>query len=188
MFLSLVEAAGGQRLAVLNKMNDLRRFNVAVSRARNQMWLFYSIDPEEFHAEDVRARLIRYCLNPGLAGDRLPEDLEKLCESEFERRVLRELLSRGYLVKPQYRVGFKRIDLVVFGANNKKLAVECDGEIAHPPEKWEEDWNRQMILERLGWKFYRIRGSQYFRRPRETIAELVDFLEDMGIPPLNCSR
>ncbi len=192
MFLSLVEAAGGQRPAVLNKMNDLRRFNVAASRARNQMWLFYSIDPEEFHAEDVRARLIRYCLNPALAGGKLPDDLEellKLCESPFEQEVLKDLWNRGYSVTPQYKVGHYRIDLVVFGANNKKLAVECDGDKYHySPEKKEEDLNRQMILERLGWKFYRIRGSQYFRRPRETIAELVDFLEDMGIRPLNCSR
>lgn len=181
IFLSLVEASGEHRLAVMNKTNDFRRFNVAASRARNQMWLFYSIDPKDLHPEDVRARLINYCSRP----HRIPEEylnLEKKCESEFEKQVLRKLLDRGYKVKPQVQAGNYRIDLVVYGMNDC-LAVECDGEKFHPLEKWEEDWQRQLILERAGWKFVRIRGSAYFRDPEGAISKLVYALEEAGIYP-----
>jgi len=185
MFLSLVEAEGEHRRAVLNKQDDYRRFNVAASRAKNQMWLFYSIDPGRLHPEDVRARLIRYCMNPA----RIQEDYSDLasrCESNFERRVLRDLIHRGYSVKTQYRVGHKRIDLVVEGLDGRRLAVECDGVTHHGPEQWEDDWSRQLMLERLGWKFYRIRSSAYYRGPDRTIGELMAILEDMGITPSNC--
>jgi len=145
------------------------------------MWLFYSIDPKDIHPEDVRAKLINYCSRP----HRMQEeylDLEKKCESEFEKRVLRELLARGYKVQSQVQVGNYRIDLVVYGMNDC-LAVECDGEKSHPFEKWEEDWQRQLILERAGWKFARIRGSAYFRYPEEAIYKLIYALEETGICP-----
>ena len=111
------------------------------------------------------------------------EKLEDACESEFERKVLKDLISLGYSVKPQYRVGYKRIDFVVFGMN-EKLAIECDGDAYHGPERWEADWSRQLTLERLGWKFFRIRGSQYFRDKEGTIKQLVETLNEMGIKPL----
>lgn len=181
VFLSMVEAKGEHMIATLNKRNDLRRFNVAASRARNQKWLFYSVDPNDLHPEDVRARLISYCCNPHRVQERL-DNLEELCESEFERRVLRDLLARGYRVQPQVRAGNYRIDLVVYGMNDY-LAIECDGEIAHPLEKREEDWQRQLVLERAGWKFHRIRGSAYFRNPERAISEAVRTLEAAGILP-----
>jgi very-short-patch-repair endonuclease len=109
--------------------------------------------------------------------------LEEACESEFERKVLKDLINLGYAVKPQYKVGHKRIDFVVFGMKDR-LAVECDGDAYHGPERWEDDWNRQLLLERLGWKFFRIRGSQYFRDKQRTIKQLVEVLTDMGIKPI----
>jgi very-short-patch-repair endonuclease len=182
MFLSLVEARGEQRIATLNKEDDRRRFNVAASRAKNKLFLFYSIDPDEFYPEDVRAKLIRYCLNPHRNVEQYAP-LEEACESEFERKVLKDLINLGYAVKPQYKVGHKRIDFVVFGMKDR-LAVECDGDAYHGPERWEDDWNRQLLLERLGWKFFRIRGSQYFRDKQRTIKQLVEVLTDMGIKPI----
>lgn len=42
---------------------------------------------------------------------------------------------------------------------------------------------RQTILERLGWRFIRIRGSEYFRNPEETIERVVKELSAYGIEP-----
>lgn len=67
---------------------------------------------------------------------------------------------------------------------NRESLVECDGDAYHGPERWEDDWNRQLLLERLGWKFFRIRGSQYFRDKQRTIKQLVEVLTDMGIKPI----
>ena len=42
---------------------------------------------------------------------------------------------------------------------------------------------RQTILERLGWRFIRIRGSEYYRAPEQTIQRVVQELASYGIEP-----
>ena len=92
-------------------------------------------------------------------------------------------MARGYQVQTQYPVGYYRIDLVVMGENSR-LAVECDGDKYHSgSEKIAEDLARQAILERLGWQFYRIRGSVFFREPEQALAGLWQRLADLGIQP-----
>lgn len=181
IFLSLVESSGSHRKATLNKMSDFQRFNVAASRARDQMWLFYSISADELHPDDVRGRLIRYCEQPARMVEESKE-LAELCESDFERAVLRELLARGYAVRPQVRVGRYRIDLVVEGMG-ARLAVECDGDSYHGPDRWHEDQRRQATLERLGWRFFRIRASTFYRNPQLALAPLWERLEEVNIRP-----
>lgn len=52
----------------------------------------------------------------------------------------------------------------------KRVAIECDGERWHSGEaKIREDMERQTILERLGWRFIRIRGSEYYRDEEQTM-------------------
>jgi very-short-patch-repair endonuclease len=98
--------------------------------------------------------------------------------------VFRHITGRGYRVRTQYRVGRYRIDLVVEGVGGR-LAVELDGDAYHGPERWEPDRQRQTILERLGWTFYRIRGSAYYRDPDAALTGLWDRLESLGIRPVN---
>jgi very-short-patch-repair endonuclease len=181
MFLSLVVAGGDQRIGAMNKQADRQRVNVAASRARDQLWCVHSVTAEQLHPEDVRARLIRYCRNPYKAAAQYG-DLADKCDSDFERDVLRQLLSRGFAVQVQHRVGRFRIDLVVRGRRSR-LAVECDGDAFHPPEQWEADRRRQEILERLGWKFFRVRGSAFYRDRDAALVPLWDRLETMGIRP-----
>jgi very-short-patch-repair endonuclease len=53
------------------------------------------------------------------------------------------------------------IDLVVFGADGTKIAIECDGDYWHGDDQFEKDMQRQEILERAGWQFFRL-GSHIF--------------------------
>ncbi|MZP29763.1 DUF559 domain-containing protein [Heliobacterium undosum] len=96
--------------------------------------------------------------------------------------MLKRLLLAGYKVTPQWKVGAYRIDMVVEGAG-RRLAIECDGDKYHTAENLAEDMNRQAILERLGWRFARIRGSQFFRYPDQTMQLIFDKLTQMEIPP-----
>lgn len=67
---------------------------------------------------------------------------------------------------------------------DKKIAIECDGELYHSGEdKLREDMERQVILERLGWNFIRIRGSEYYRNPEETIKRVISELTKFNIYP-----
>jgi hypothetical protein len=81
------------------------------------------------------------------------------------------------------QVGAFRIDVVVIGEHGR-IALECDGEQFHPPEALEQDLARQMVLERLGWRFIRLRGSRYYRDPERAMAWVCAQLDERGIRPL----
>jgi very-short-patch-repair endonuclease len=94
--------------------------------------------------------------------------------------VLKNLRSKGYKSTPQWRVGSYHINLVVEG-QRERLAIECDGDRFHTIENLQVDMERQAVLERLGWRFIRIRGSEFFRDPDGALAPLYERLERMGI-------
>lgn len=186
MFLSLVAVPKGDGPLTLQAegAGDMykKRFNVAASRARDQMWVVHSVDPDtDLKPGDLRRRLIQHAKDPG-ALMRLLDTQEQQVESEFEKQVLRRLMQAGYRVTPQWPVGAYRIDLVVEGGG-KRLAVECDGDRWHPKEKLEDDMARQAVLERLGWRFVRIRGSAFFRDPEKAMKVVFSRLQTLEIPP-----
>ncbi|MDP1612460.1 MAG: AAA domain-containing protein [Sulfuritalea sp.] len=186
MFLSMVDSAAtegplrttGEGAFELIK----KRYNVAASRARDQMWVMHSFDPDmHLKTADIRLKLLQHVRDP-LASMRAYNQEVGKTESPFERDVLKRLTDAGYQVKSQWQVGYFRIDMVVEGAG-KRLAVECDGDRYHPMEKLAEDMERQSILERLGWQFVRIRGSAFFRNPELAMRPVFDRLGELGIPP-----
>jgi very-short-patch-repair endonuclease len=182
VFLSVVDTPVGSPLPFRDQQMFKQRYNVAASRARDQMWVVHSLNVQsDLRSGDLRRRLIEHAQDPG-ALLRLLEEKEKRTESPFEREVLKRLLSAGYRVTPQWKVGSRRIDLVVEGAG-KRLAVECDGDRYHPLEKLGEDMERQAILERLGWVFARIRGSVFFRDPNRAMRSVFEKLRDLEIEP-----
>jgi len=182
VFLSVVDTPTGNPLPFRDQQMFKQRYNVAASRARDQMWVVHSLNVQtDLRAGDLRRRLIEHAQDPE-ALLRLLEDKEKRTESPFERDVLKRLLVAGYQVIPQWKVGSRRIDLVVEG-NGRRLAVECDGDRYHPLEKLGEDMERQAVLERLGWIFVRIRGSVFFRDSPRAMKPVFDKLRDLEIDP-----
>lgn len=181
IFLSLV-AATNERIGVLSKASDHQRFNVAASRARDQMWIFHSVQPEDLSRECVRYRLLSYMLNP--QRDQQSQG-EIRFESKFEEDVYHELTSRGFAVRTQVGVGDiethrYRIDLVVEGMRSR-LAVECDGDRWHGPDRYESDMRRQRDLERMGWRFGRLRGSAFYGDRVGSMASILEILKELGI-------
>lgn len=158
-----------------------KRYNVAASRARDQLWVVHSFDPSlNLKSTDLRFQLLRHVKDPQ-ATLRAFDREERKTESPFEREVLKRLTGAGYVVRTQWQVGYFRIDIVVEGGG-KRLAVECDGDRWHPLEKLSEDMERQTILERLGWQFVRIRGSAFYRNPEQAMRPVFERLAEMEIP------
>jgi len=160
-----------------------KRYNVAASRARDQLWVVDSLDSAvDLKPEDIRKKLIDYSINPASFELRHAEIVEK-ADSPFEVGVAQALVDRGYHLVQQWKVGAYRLDMVAV-CGKKTVAIECDGERYHSGEaKVREDMERQTILERLGWRFIRIRGSEYFRNPEQAIARVVKELTDYEIFP-----
>ena len=194
MFLSVVDSPPDQPPLSMRQEGPKKifkkRFNVAASRARNQMWIVHSLNHEtDLQAGDYRRRLIEHSLDPEAWEREMQKRLAKVDPRSkvFEGIVLRRLMERGYNVLPQHQVGAYCIDLVVVG-NGRRLAIECDGEQFHGPEKLQEDLEREAILIRRGWTFERIRGSLFFRDEDRAMEPVFRRLEDLGISPeLNAS-
>ena len=185
MFLSMVSAPN-EVGAPLSRSTYDQRFNVAASRARDRMYLVRSVDLEHLsQADRLRRSLIAHFYAPFAQDEVRVEDLRKLCESDFEREMYDELAQRGYWVTPQVRVGPYRIDMVVEGHNDARLAVECDGDKYHGPDKWADDMQRERNIRRAGWGvFWRCFYSAFIRRRKEVLDDLLKTLAERGIEPV----
>jgi very-short-patch-repair endonuclease len=180
IFISLVDTAQRGPLSLRDQELFKQRFNVAASRARDQMWIVHSLTPDQdLKADDLRRQLIEHAQDPSRLMRAL-EEKETRTQSPFEREVMKRLLAAGYQVFPQWRVGAFRIDLVVEGAG-KRLAIECDGDRYQPLEKLSEDMHRQSILERMGWVFTRIRSTEFLRNPDRAMKPVFEKLELLEI-------
>ena len=187
IFLSMVDSAKGN--GPVSKMgfgtDDTyrKRYNVAVSRARDQLWVVHSFDAtNDLKNGDIRKMLLDYAANPQMI-DKSNAAIDATADSPFESSVAKYLTMRGYHLVQQWKVGAYRLDIVAV-CGNGKVAIECDGERFHSGEdKIREDMERQTILERLGWRFIRIRGSEYYRNPERTMARVISELTSYGIEP-----
>lgn len=183
MFLSMV-AAPNEKIGALAAESARQRFNVAASRAQDQMWLFHSVDIDVLSLSCMRHRLLGYMLNPGRLAT---NEKEQKFDSQFERDVFLAITQRNFHVRTQVCIGDPtnhryRIDLVVEGMKGR-LAVECDGDQWHGPERYDQDMARQRDLERAGWKFVRIRGGDFYRDRVKSLDVLWAELHRLGIEP-----
>lgn len=188
IFLSMV-AAPNERIGTLSNDAARRRFNVAASRARDQLWLFHTAKLEDLSSRCMRHALLSYMLDP---KRRTTEEEQQQFDSEFERAVYQRIAARGYRVRTQVAVGDctshrYRIDLVVEGMRSQ-LAVECDGDKWHGPDQYEHDTARQRDIERAGWRLERIRGSDFYRDPATAMKPVWRTLERLGIQPGSSDR
>lgn len=186
IFISLVDNNEGD--GPLNLRSDTRdiykqRYNVAVSRAKDQLWVVHSLDEKtDLKKGDLRRQLIEYA-NNSYKNEINSKFVEEKSESEFEKKVAEYLLNQGYNIDQQYKVGSYRIDIVVkYG--DKKIAVECDGDKYHSSnDQIIYDVERQQNLERFGWSFIRIRGSEFFSDPEKTMGNVISQLNSNNIYP-----
>jgi very-short-patch-repair endonuclease len=203
MFISMIVAISDDRRKPAALVTDMfkKRFNVAASRGQDQVFLFHSIRIEELSPDCFRRRLLEhYYSRPTsgpIAGCESLDALAKIAsradrkvdrppgkfDSWFEVDVYLHLATKGYRVIEQFPINEYKIDMVIEGAKNK-LAFECDGDFWHGPEQWEADKVRQRMLERSGWKFYRLLESEYRWDPEAAFEKLKVELDDQNILPV----
>jgi hypothetical protein len=170
---------------------EQRRFNVAATRARDQMWLFASVPKDRLKPEDLRLSLLAYMEDPPSylgnppSADEVPVDvLQPSFDSLFQQRLFRAVRQRGYHVVPRFPISrHYAIDLVV-SDDNGRLAIACDGPIEQATTarishrmRWERD------LRRAGWNFWRVRESEFTLAPEQTLDKLSTELSSRSISP-----
>jgi very-short-patch-repair endonuclease len=182
MLVSMVLGPGDR--AAANRADMHQRFNVALSRARDRMYLFRSVTEGEFRDDSLNGRLLQHFKQPFRQDVKKVQALRERCQSGFELEVFDELTKAGFRVEPQVASGGYFIDFVVEGSDGRRLAIECDGDRFHGPGQWQDDMARQRVLERAGWTFWRCFASSFVRRRKEVLQDLFGTLERLGIEPL----
>lgn len=146
------------------------RVNVAFSRARLQVHCFISMPIEQIPERIWIKKYLEYVRDRGEVAF-YSTDLKPF-DSYFEEEffgLLRTNLKRGYKIQNQVEsCGFK-IDFVVSNtATGKRLAIECDGPCHFKDEideaygiHIESDEERQRVLEAAGWRFCRVKYSDW---------------------------
>ncbi len=192
VFMGMV-VSGDRTWVALTRSESQRRFNVATSRAMDQLWLFHSVGIEQLKPNDLRASLLGYvekttaAVAPPMPKDVPADERREPFDSLYEQLVFRELADRGFYVTPKVEVNHRVIDLVVTGAKGR-LAVECDGdEFRTTAEQARADMERERELRRCGWRFWRVRESEYLLDRDAALDGLWQALAARGVEPNSVS-
>ena len=173
----------------LNREGGERRLNVAVTRAKFSVLLVSSLHACDIDLSRTKSRgvtLLHDYLDYAEHGDiALKRNLSlkgaEQFDSDFEQEVYDFLLENGFSVDTQVGCSSFRIDLALKkpDSSNYVLAIECDGASYHSGKTARDrDRLRQEILERLGWHFYRIWSTDWFRNKRTEQNRLLTAAKD----------
>ena len=165
----------------LNRKGGERRLNVAVTRAKQNVKLVSSIktfDIDLSKTESVGAKLLKEYLNyaeNGITYENLNSTTADI-KNAFVLDVYNEIVKAGF--KADTRVGYSghKIDIAVKHpkCDDYVMAIECDGETyAMGRNTRDRDRLRQEVLERLGWKYYRLWSMSYFRNKDTQIKKML---------------
>jgi very-short-patch-repair endonuclease len=159
----------------LSQRGGERRLNVAITRAREQLVLFSSFDPEdiaETAAQPARdlAELLAFARAGG--GAARPAEGEPAA-SPIMLAMARALAERGHRVRHQIGCGAYKIDLAVVDPGDPDryiLAIEHDGAAyASAAAARDRDRLRAQVLAGLGWRLHRVWSLDWWADPeRET--------------------
>ena len=187
IFISLVDTPkeDGTALSVRREgYNELyaKRYNVAASRARDQLWVVHSLNPDtDLKGDDIRLSLINHAADPASTAAAL-EKKHPAVLSDMEEAVSAALAEAGYSMVSRQRVGSYIVGLTCEGKGGR-LAIECDGDNDADAQTIVAELNKQSVLERLGWRFLRLRASEYYRDPNTFLVNLIESVKATDITP-----
>ena len=173
----------------INREGGERRLNVAFTRAKYNIKLvasMRSVDMDISGSKSEGVRLLReyldYAENGRIALERTIDCTRaEEVDSDFEADVLEFLQRNGYAVDTQVGCSGYRIDLAVKypDSSDYVLAIECDGASYHSSKTARDrDRLRQSVLENIGWKFYRIWSTDWFKSPADEKKRLLAAVEN----------
>lgn len=170
-----------------------QRVNVAMSRARDRIVLFRSLDRSDIpNPDDVKHRLIAFFKNGGTPGPqqqllrptRGGDDDDEDLGSSPTHDLIAFLESKGF----KYDVAsfFAGADLIVEDrAEDFRICICIDGKSPNDSlEEWAAHIKEQRGLERFGWRFIRIWQSAWLTNREKCFNKILSACKIAGIRPL----
>ena len=175
----------------INKDGGERRLNVLITRARYMVEVFSGIKAIDFNMDKSKSRgvqLLQWYLDFAERGETaLKQETDAgqndNFDSPFEAAVCKALRDKGYSVKTQVGCSGYKIDLAIRDKDNPGqflLGIECDGAAYHScATARDRDRLRQEVLEKLGWKIYRIWSTDWFKNPQKQLEKLINYISSI---------
>lgn len=172
----------------INQDGGERRLNVLVTRSRYKIEVFSGIKASDFNLEKTTStgvKLLQAYLDFAEKGESSLNKEKEIFNnnsfvSPFEEAVYKALTEKGYSVASQVGCSNYKIDLAVRDKDNPNkflVGIECDGPTYNSCATIRDrDRLRQEVLERLGWKMYRIWSTDWFKNPKEQLEKLTNFI------------
>ena len=170
----------------LNKAGGERRLNVAVSRARYEMKIFSTLQPEQIDERRTQAegvlglkRFLKYAQQQNLALE-LTENAQ---EQNFMINQIAEALSRrGYEVRTGVGTSAFHLDLAVVdpAANSQRyvLGIICDGDgYCQMKTVRDREVVQPSVLNMLGWKLMHVWSMDWLLHPNSTLDKILNQLK-----------
>lgn len=177
----------------LNKEGGERRLNVAITRAKYNVILVSSMHYTEIdlaRATSKGAKLLKDYLAYAELGSETFKDTTEVTtnnkylnnvKDDLETEVMEFLKSKGYLVNHLIGTSSFKVDLGIKKAEDSDyvLAIECDGSNYKEAKNCRDrDRLREQILNNMGWKYYRIWSTDWFKNKAVAEEELLKVVEE----------
>jgi very-short-patch-repair endonuclease len=169
----------------LNSEGGERRLNVLISRAKLRCEVFSSITGDDIDLSRSKGRgvaalkLFLSFAQTGKLG--IAQETGRDPDSIFEEQVAARLTALGHDVKAQIGTAGFFVDLAIADPERPGrfvLGIECDGAQYHASRSARDrDRLRQNVLEAHGWVLHRIWSTDWFLRPEEEAAKVVQAIE-----------
>ena len=179
------------------------RLNVAISRAKNKIYLVTSIEPEELGYVDNLSRgailLKKYLQYVRAVSNKNEEEIRDILysldtiektnseiihfDSPFEEEVYDRLVKAGLKVHTQVGSASYRIDMAIYDEEKSEyiLGIECDGATYHSSvSARERDLYRQRFLESRGWTIHRIWSRDWWKNRDREIEKIKVRLKELN--------
>lgn len=179
----------------INRDGGERRLNVAVTRAKWDLTLVSSMQPEQMdlarlnrtnRGVELLQQYLYYARDGRVPVESVPIDRDP--DSPFEEAVRDAIKASGLSVDPQVGCSGFRIDLGIRHPDRPEryiLGVECDGATYHSAKTARDrDRLRQEVLEGLGWDLIRIWSTDWVRNPTGELQRVFEKVEDLRLKPL----
>ena len=171
----------------LNREGGERRLNVAMTRARSEMLVFSTLNPDSIDLSRTQARAVADLKHFLEYAEHGPSSLGAAVygsigdfESPFESAVARALRDKGWDIHPQVGVSAYRIDLGIVHPDEPGIylaGIECDGAMYHSSAfARERDKIRQSVLEGLGWTLFRVWSTDWWTHRAKALDTLHETL------------
>lgn len=179
----------------LNREGGERRLNVAITRAREQLVVFSSLQAEDIDLSRTRARgaahlkaFLRYARNgPNSLMTSTSEVTQSVQPSKLEEQLADYLTEKGWSVDRQVGCSRYRVDLAVFDPENSEqylMGIEGDGpNYLRAATASDRDRIRGQVLEGLGWSRRRFWSMDWYYNKEKSFEAVHQALETLKSEP-----